>query len=352
MIPHEKEMNASNFYTFEEITGQTTGWAEAIERVSAHAPEILQLDLAAHQQVICTGCGSTYYLALSAAALLQARTGVISRAFPASELLFSPQSTYTRGKAILVAISRSGATTETVKAVEAFRSQQRGKVVVITNYADSPLAALGDVVLAMPIAQERSVAQTRSFASMHVAVAALADLLDADASRESYADALIESGERLLRDHADLAGDLAANEQIEQVFFLGSGARYGLACEASLKLKEMSQTVSEPFHFLEFRHGPISMVDANTLVIGLVSEAQRDRELEVLDQVRSYGGRTLTIGENGTDIAFGSGIAAHLRNVLYLPVLQLFAYHRSVAKGKNPDSPRNLAQYIELNLDI
>lgn len=58
-------------------------------------------------------------------------------------------------------------------------------------------------------------------------------------------------------------------------FFLGSGCRYGLACEASLELKEISLAISEPFHSMEFRHGPLSIVDANTLVIGLMGEASR-----------------------------------------------------------------------------
>jgi glucosamine--fructose-6-phosphate aminotransferase (isomerizing) len=112
--------------------------------------------------------------------------------------------------------------------------------------------------------------------------------------RDGYRDALVACGNRLIGGHADLVQSLATNRQIGQVFFLGSGPRYGLACEASLKLKEMSQTVSEPFHFFEFRHGPISMVDRNTLVVGLVSEAAHDYETAVLDEVRAVGGRTLS----------------------------------------------------------
>jgi glucosamine--fructose-6-phosphate aminotransferase (isomerizing) len=184
---------------------------------------------------------------------------------------------------------------------------------------------------------------------MHVAGAAIADLLGPDALGSAYRDALVDQGNRLLRDSACLAQALGRDRGIRQVFFLGSGPRHGLANEVSLKLKEMSQTVSEPFHFFEFRHGPISMVDGHTLVVGMVSEGAYDDEMKVMKDVRNLGGRTLTVGERGTDIEWKSGIAEHVRNVLYLPALQLFAYNRSVCLGKNPDKPLHLAAVVQLD---
>lgn len=345
-------VTSAEFFTLTEIASQTTAWAEAIECAVALAPEIRNLDIGHQRQVMCVGCGSTYYLALSAASLLQSRTGIVARAFPASELLLDARGTYVDGKSILVAITRSGATSETARVVADFRARGQGKVIVLTSYSDSPIAAHGDIVLAMEKGQERSVAQTRSFTSMHVAATAIADLLGPDPMGDAYKEALIACGNRLLREHDALAQELATDRQHGQTFFLGSGPRYGLACEASLKLKEMSQTVSEPFHFLEFRHGPISMVDDSTLVIGLVSESGHDFEMEVLKEVRGLGGRTLTIGEAGTDIELNSGIAEYARNALYLPVLQLFAYYRALANGKNPDKPRHLSSFVKLNLDV
>ena len=344
-------MTSSEFVTLKEITSQTTAWAQAIERATTLAPEIRELAIGDQRQAMCVGCGSTYYLALSAAALLQARTGVVARAFPASELLLNPKSAYVDGKCVLIAISRSGATSETLRAVADFKARRQGQVIVLTNDANSPIAARGDVVLAMANGQERSVAQTRSFASMHVAAAAIADLVGPAPLGDAYTESLIACGNRVIHDYNDLARQLGTDSQFNQVFFLGAGPRYGLACEASLKLKEMSQTVSEPFRFLEFRHGPISMVDERTLVVGMVSEGAYDHEMAVMTEARGFGARTLTIGEKGTDIAFASGIAEYARNVLYLPVLQLFAFHRAVARGKNPDRPRHLAAVVELGLD-
>ena len=93
-------MTSFEFVTLKEITTQTTAWAEAIERAMALAPEIRGLEIGSLRQVMCVGCGSTYYLALSAASLLQSRTGVIARAFPASELLLNPHAAYVDGKSV------------------------------------------------------------------------------------------------------------------------------------------------------------------------------------------------------------------------------------------------------------
>ncbi|MGA2381523.1 MAG: SIS domain-containing protein [Spirochaetia bacterium] len=345
-------MTQAEFVTMKEITTQTTAWAHAIDKVIENARAITALDIASYRQVLCVGCGSTYYLALSTASLLQSRACVIARAFPASELLLNPLSVYVEGRMLLIAISRSGATSETLRIVADFKARRLGTIVVLTNDGDSPLARHGDIVLSIEDGQEVSVAQTRSFASMFVAASAVSDILGPNALFLAYKDALIDRGSRLIHDEQELARDMARNRKIRQVFFLGSGPRLGLAKEVSLKLKEMSQTVSEPFHFLEFRHGPISMVDEHTLVVGMVSEGGYDHEMAVMKDVRRLGGKTLTLGEKGTDIEWKSGIAEYARNVLYLPVLQLFAYHRAVYLGKNPDTPRNLAAVVELDLGV
>ena len=121
-------------------------------------------------RVLFTGCGSTYYLSLAAASLFQELTGRGARAVPGGELILYPDSAYEADMpTLLVAISRSGTTTETVAAVQKFKQADRGPVLVITNYENTPLVQLGDISMIIPAGQEESVAQTRSFASMYVA---------------------------------------------------------------------------------------------------------------------------------------------------------------------------------------
>ncbi len=336
-------MNTDHTYT--EIKSQTEAWAQAIDVTRA----ALLPNAENYEQVIFTGCGSTYYLSLAAAALYQELTGRIARAIPGGELLLNSLIVLTQSKNLLVAISRSGTTTETVKAVEKYRSEKRGDVMVISNY-DEVLSRSADVNIVIPKGQEESVAQTRSFASMFVAMSAFCarmagrnDLLD---SMEK----LQETGNRLMEKYESYTKEIGENLEFDRFYFLGSGIRYGLACEVNLKMKEMTLTHSEPFHFLEFRHGPMSMVNQNAVVVGMLSDVNRIHEAKVLSEMKMLGGKVASLGESDADVIFGSQIPEQVRAVLYLPVLQLMAYYRSLAKGLNPDSPTNLTAVVKLNI--
>jgi len=182
-------------FTYDEIVTQPAGWAEALAVVRAQKATLVSLASGGYAQTLFTGCGSTYYLSLAASALFQELTGRPARAVPGGELLFNPQTVLTEGRTLLVAVSRSGATTETVQAVEQFHRERRGDVVVITNYGDQPLSKLADLAIVIEKGQEQSVAQTRSFASMYVAATALCalfagreDLLEAMSSLPKRAD--------------------------------------------------------------------------------------------------------------------------------------------------------------------
>ena len=347
-------MNSLQEYaTYREIGSQTESWAQALE-----VTRYLSLPRAdQYQQVIFTGCGSTYYLSLAAAALYQELTGCPARAVPAGELLLNPQTVVSRvvpnreaiATNLLIAVSRSGSTSETVKAVQNFKDQRQGDVMVISNY-DRALSRFADVNILIDKGQEESVAQTRSFASMFVAATAFAvrmagreDLLDA-------MEALPEAGHSLIGAYEPFAEKIGSKLDFDRYYFLGSGFRYGLACEVNLKMKEMTLTHSEPFHFLEFRHGPMSMVNEKAVVVGMLSEANRVHEAKVLAEMKSLGGTVASLCETEADIEFRSAVPESVRGVLYLPVLQLMAFYRSVAKGLNPDRPKNLTAVVQLNL--
>lgn len=338
-------MQSSNYHTYNEIRSQTNAWAQAIELVREAALPVARN----YEQVVFTGCGSTYYLSLAASALYQELTGRVARAVPGGELLFNSQTALSGQKTLLVATSRSGTTTETVKAVEKFRREKRGDVLVISNY-EEVLSQLADVNIVIDKGQEESVAQTRSFASMFVAATAVSARM---AERHDLLDAMMELpmiGSRLLEKYEALAKEVGTNLDFDRFYFLGSGIRYGLACEVNLKMKEMTLTHSEPFHFLEFRHGPMSMVNEKAVVVGMLSDANRLHEAKVLSEMKTLGGTVLSLGEQDADVSFGSGILESIRGVLYLPVLQLMAFYRSLTKGLNPDRPNHLTAVVKLDI--
>jgi glutamine---fructose-6-phosphate transaminase (isomerizing) len=338
-------MNIQTCYTYDEIKDQTNAWKQALD-LTSDTPLPKASD---YEQVVFTGCGSTYYLSLAAAALYQELTGKAARAVPGGELWLNPRVYLTDQRTLLVASSRSGTTTETVKAVERFQAEKRGDVIVVTNY-HTLLSQRGDVNIVIDQGQEQSVAQTRSFASMYVAALAICARMAGRGDLLASMQLLPEVGERLISSYEAVAQELGEDLNPDRFYFLGSGIRYGLACEMNLKMKEMTLTHSEAFRFLEFRHGPMSMVNENAVVVGLLSEANRLHENKVLSEMQALGANVVSLGESGATIAFACGVPESVRGVLYLPVLQLMALHRSLAKGLNPDRPNNLTAVVQLDL--
>lgn len=344
----------NSYATYREIVTQPDAWQEAIAAIRQNADALRTLwQENDFRHVLFTGCGSTYYLSVAAASLWQTLLPTPASAAPGGELWLYPDANMPRGASgpiLLIAVSRSGATSETIAVAERFLQEDRGRVVVITAYPDSPLAALADITIAIPSAQEESLVQTRSFAAMYVAATALAATLAERADLLSALEQLPACGNALIGRVQELAQEWGQKPDIPRFYFLGSGPRYGLACEANLKMKEMTLSDSEPFHFFEFRHGPMSMVDINTAIIGLVSEVQGTSEAQVLHEMAELGGQILSLAPNGGDVSLGCDIPEAVRNVLYLPPLQLIAYYRTLAKGLNPDRPENLNMVITLDL--
>jgi glucosamine--fructose-6-phosphate aminotransferase (isomerizing) len=348
----------NGYYTRQEILSQPEAWAAALKVLDETRRDVLDLKPDHRfEYIIFTGCGSTYYLSLAAAALAQELTGLPCRAFPASELWLYPGSSYTAGRTLLVAVSRSGETTETLRACQSFLDGKRGTLLTLSCCNGTPLAKMGALNLVLPSGQEQSVAQTRAFSTLYLATVGLACLWAGRDDLFASLSKIPEVGSRLMKSYFSLATALGRDAGLDRFYLLGSGPRQGLACELSLKMKEMSLSHSEPFHFMEFRHGPKSMVTSSALTIGLCSTVNGHQETAVLDDIKTLGGRVLAIMDTGLEpssrgtrleVRFGSGLDEAVRNVLYLPVGQLIAFERSLSKGLNPDLPSHLDAVVKL----
>jgi glutamine---fructose-6-phosphate transaminase (isomerizing) len=352
-------MVKDGIHTYTEIMSQPTVWESTLAAFKDQIPDVNTLwQHTRPQRVLFTGCGSTYYLSIVAANLFQALTGIPAQARPASELVLFPDLVYAaREDTLLIAISRSGTTTETLDALALFKSRTGGRAITITCYGDSPLSTGSDARLVAGAAQEQSVAQTRSFSSMTVLVQALCGAL-AGLPVESLLAPLPALCDRLMTDYHDLARELGGSPDIERFFFLGSGFLYGIAAEAMLKMKEMSLSYSEAYHCLEFRHGPMSMANERTLMTGLLSEPVQAREAAVLREMHARGATVLAESERGSGLApaervhevtLHSDLPTWARTILYLPVLHLLAYYRAIANRQNPDHPAHLEAVVSLD---
>jgi glucosamine--fructose-6-phosphate aminotransferase (isomerizing) len=344
-------------HTRHEIITQPEVWRSTLESARSARPALQGfLEHTAYDHILVTGCGSTHYLSMTAASLLSHSAETSARALPASEVWLFP-AVMPLDRTLLLAISRSGTTTETVRAVERCREDGCGQVLAVTCYPESTLAQMADFVLVAPDAQEESVAQTRSFTSMLLLAQVAVSVVAGDGEMVGRLGRLPEALKDLVGRLNGLPERLGTDHAIERLFFLGGGALHGIACEAMLKTKEMSLSYAEAFYPLEFRHGPVSMVDETTLVVGLLSDTGLGQELRVLQDMQGLGARVLAIADTAS--AFGdwrpdfavelrSGLDERERAALYLPPLQLAALHRSLAKGLNPDAPNNLTAVVSL----
>ena len=284
-----------------EIASQPTCWARAAELALAIRAELPQPG----DRVAVIGCGTSFYMGRAAAALREAHEGGETDAFPASE--FPDARRYDR----IVAISRSGTTTEVIQLLERLDGVPRA---VVTAVAGSPAAELAETAIVLDFADERSIVQTRFATS---ALAMFRAHLGEDLDRA------IEDGERAVAQPLELDPT-----QFAHVVFLGHGWTVGIAEEAALKLREASQTYSEAYPAMEYRHGPISLADARSLVWIIGSP-----DPSVADDVRSTG--------------------ATVRVASLDPMAELVLVHRMAvaiaeAKGLDADHPPHLSRSVLL----
>jgi fructoselysine-6-P-deglycase FrlB-like protein len=252
------------------------------------------------------GCGSSYYMALAAAALREERAQGITDAFVASEMPAG------RAYDLFVVISRSGTTTEVLDLLQAL--PPRAASLLITTTPDRPAARLATNVVAMPFADERSVVQTR-FATSVLALMRAHFGGDVSAAA-SQAEAVL--GQSLQIEPA----------AYDHFVFLGRGWGIGLAHEAALVLRETAGAWCESYPAMEYRHGPISAAAARTLVwmIGV-----GDRRLAA--DVRATGASVIDGGQDP---------------MAELVDIQRMALELARSRGLDPDRPRHLTRSVVL----
>ncbi|MEV7632848.1 sugar isomerase [Microbacterium sp. NPDC089318] len=284
-----------------ELTSQPETWARAAAMRDEQA-----LLPAPGTRIAVVGCGTSWFMAQSYAALREAAGHGETDAFTASEFPFG------RGYDAIVALTRSGTTTEVLELTQ--RVKGATPVVAVVGDTSSPLVDLADTVIGLPFADEQSVVQTR-FATTALALfrSSLGESLDA-----AIADA-----------QAVLDGtDDATLAEAEQYSFLGMGWSIGLAHEAALKMRESSQSWTESYSSMEYRHGPIAIAGPGRITwqLGAAPDGLQA-------QVEATGARFV---QHAID------------PMADLVRLHRVALDRAVGKGLDPDQPRNLTRSVIL----
>lgn len=342
-------------YTYREISRQPESWGETVQIVSGRKDELLRLfEEFEPEEILLTGCGSSYYLSIAAAYLFQEKIGISANAVPASDILLKPASVLAKGRRTLViGSSRSGNTTELVRAMDVARKQPSVRTLGITTNPDSRLAQEREAIV-LPHVQEKSVVMTGSFSNMLLTLQLMAGWVSGDPAFLEELKQLPELGQERMAKAEELGQIVGGDRRFDHFIYLGQGSLLGLALEGMLKLKEMTQLQTEAFNPLEFRHGPISVLHERCRVILLSDRSLHPYRRSLIEDLRRLKAEVVLIdegvGEEKADILWdlGSGLSDQARALLFLPFLHFLAYYRTRSMGLNPDRPRHLNQVVVL----
>ena len=299
------------------------------------------------------GCGTSYFLALSGQGLLN--ESATSVAVPGSEAFVSPKQLLDIDPDVIIPVSRSGESTETVRATKRLRERYPdAAVVVVTCTEGSSLYEDADVPVLSPEGAEESVVMTKSFSTMLFALQYFSNVNTGDSDLEGLFRTLPDDSNAVVERAEEVGEILGRRTDLEKFMFLGTGELYGVAAEAMLKLEEMTLSWTKAYHALEFRHGPRSIADENTLVTLFLPDRKETLHRELLADIEETGAETLVVGPRSSvtevDADYSIALPEYESPILalYAPVFQFLGYYRALESGLDPDSPQNLTQIVEL----
>jgi glutamine---fructose-6-phosphate transaminase (isomerizing) len=313
------------------------------------------------QRVVLVACGTSYHAAIVGRFMLERLSGIAAEVDLGSE--FRYRDAVLGPETLVVALSQSGETADTLGAMKAARAKG-APVVGITNVVGSALSREATGVLYTHAGPEIGVASSKTFTATVAACYLLAlwlgrrrgALLPEDGKKHIQGllelPRLMERTLELEPRVAELARDLA---RYKNFLFLGRGIQYPIALEGALKLKELSYIHAEGYPAGEMKHGPIALIDDGMPVVALAPrDASYDRMRGNIEEVRARDGRVIAIGHEGdrelglkADALIQVPVSTDLLAPMLMAIpLQLLAYHVAVRLGRDVDQPRNLAKSV------
>ena len=306
-------------------------------------------------------CGTSYYAGLVARNWFEGLAGIPCNVEIASE--FRYRHPVASPDTLVVSVSQSGETADTLAAVRGARTQGFGPSLCISNAPESSLVRESDLALITHAGPEIGVASTKTFVASLAALLLLVAVL----GRRHRLDAEAEA--RIVEQLRELPGVcrqvLALDEQVgilarrfidkQHALFLGRGVQYPVASEGALKLKEISYIHAEAYPAGELKHGPIALVDSEMPVVAVApNDALIEKLKSNLEEVRARGGELYVLTDGSSGVASTPTVhvlelppvGAHVAPIAYTIPLQLLAYHVAVLKGTDVDQPRNLAKSV------
>ncbi len=360
------ELGPYSHFMQKEIFEQPRAVGDTLAGIQGVSPELFQdprgKALRGVKSVLILACGTSYYSGLTAKYWIESLARIPVQVEVASEYRY--RDSVPDAKTLVVLVSQSGETADTLAALKHARSLGQKRTLVICNVASSAMMRETRLKFLTHAGVEIGVASTKAFPTQLVALFLLALTLAKLGRRLS-----VKEEARHLRSLRHLpkaiAAVLALEPQViawserfakkEHALFLGRGLHYPIALEGALKLKEISYIHAEAYPAGELKHGPLALV---TAAMPVVTVAPNDALLEKLksnmQEVRARGGELYVLADADTHIVSSPGVNVirlpehygPLSPILHVVPLQLLAYHTALARGSDVDKPRNLAKSV------
>ena len=360
------ELGPYRHYMQKEIFEQPRAIADTLEGVEGITPTLFGPEAETvfrdTRRTLMLACGTSFYAALTSKYWLEAIAGIPVDVEIASEYRY--RTTIPDPGTLVVTISQSGETADTLAALKHAVAMGMTKTLAICNVAQSALVHECRLAYITRAGVEIGVASTKAFTTQLVALYLLT-LVFAKLSGRLDAEKEAQALSSLRHIPAAMAGCLALEPSIiawaerfagkEDALFLGRGVHYPIALEGALKLKEISYIHAEAYPAGELKHGPLALVDADMPVVTI---APNDELLEKLksnmQEVRARGGELYVFADGDSVIEDTEGMHVirlaenygDLSPILHIVPLQLLAYHTALARGTDVDKPRNLAKSV------
>lgn len=317
---------------------------------------------AAVENIHVVACGTSYHAGLVARYWLEDWAGIPCQVEVASEYRY--RKVVVPPNTLLVAISQSGETADTLAALAQAREAGYLDTLAICNVAASSLVRATGLALLTRAGPEIGVASTKAFTTQLVALQLLGIAVARargrlSAAREGELVAALQTLPALARQVLELDARIEATFEgfadKHHALFLGRGVHYPIALEGALKLKEISYIHAEAYPSGELKHGPLALVDADMPVVAVAPNNELLEKLKSnLHEVQARGGELFVIADRDAGFADQPGVTvvslphvpASLTPMVYTLPLQLLAYHVAVLKGTDVDQPRNLAKSV------
>jgi glucosamine--fructose-6-phosphate aminotransferase (isomerizing) len=360
------ELGPFRHYMQKEIFEQPRAVADTLENVGGIEAALFgptAADVVSNVHAVhLLACGTSYYAGLVARLWLEGIAGIPAQAEIASEYRY--RDSVPDPKALVVVISQSGETADTLAALAHAKKLGQRHSLGICNVATSSMVRQTELTYLTRAGTEIGVASTKAFTTQLTALFLLTLVLAKSRGRLTP-----EDEARWLRDLRHLPSAIQSVLALEpaiiawaeqfakkqNALFLGRGLHYPIALEGALKLKEISYIHGEAYPAGELKHGPLALVDSSMPVVAIApNDALLEKLKSNLQEVRARGGELYVVADADSHIETSDGIhvlrlpeyAGLLSPIVHTIPLQLLAYHTAVIRGTDVDKPRNLAKSV------